>query len=115
MAAWEPAVGKEGVAELVQYVLNFTGRATRPEWAGGWPAEVRDVCFSCHRISGKGNPAVGAPDLTNDIWQYGGSEPALTRTISGGRKGMMPAHGEFLGPAKVRLLTAYVYGLSKGS
>lgn len=115
MAAWEPAVGKEGVAELVQYVLNFTGRATRPELVAAGQQKFEMLCFSCHRLSGKGNPAVGAPDLTNDIWQYGGSEQAITRTISGGRKGMMPPHGEFLGPAKVRLLTAYVYGLSKGS
>ena len=115
MAAWEPAVGKEGLSELVQYVLNFTGRATRPELVAAGQQKFEMLCFSCHRISGKGNPAVGAPDLTNDIWQYGGSEQALTRTISGGRMGMMPAHGEFLGPAKVRLLTAYVYGLSKGS
>ena len=115
MAAWEPAVGKEGVAELVQFVLNFTGRATKPELVAAGQQKFEMLCFSCHRISGKGNPAVGAPDLTNDIWQYGGSEQALTRTISGGRKGMMPAHGEFLGAAKVRLLTAYVYGLQKGS
>ncbi len=115
MAAWEPAVGKEGVAELVQYVLNFTGRATQPELVAAGQQKFEMLCFSCHRISGKGNPAVGAPDLTNDIWQYGGSEQAITRTISGGRKGMMPPHGEFLGAAKVRLLTAYVYGLQKGS
>ena len=115
MAAWEPALGKEGVREVVQYVLSFTNRQSHPELVEAGKQKFEMLCFSCHRISGKGNPAVGAPDLTNDIWQYGGSEQAITRTISGGRKGMMPAHGEFLGPAKVRLLTAYVYGLSKGS
>ncbi len=115
MVAWEPAVGQDGVRELVQYVLAFTGRATRPELVAAGKQKFEMLCFSCHRLSGKGNIAVGAPDLTNDIWQYGGSEQALTRTIAGGRKGRMPAHGDFLGPAKVRLLAAYVYGLSKGS
>ena len=115
MPTWEPALGKEGVKEVVQYVLSFTNRQTRPELVAAGKQKFEAICFSCHRLTGKGNPAVGAPDLTNDIWQYGGSEATITQTVSLGRKGMMPAHGDFLGPAKVRLLTAYVYGLSKGS
>ena len=115
MPTWEPALGKDGVKEVVQYVLSFTNRQTRPELVAAGKQKFEAICFSCHRLTGKGNPAVGAPDLTNDIWQYGGSEAAITQTVSYGRKGMMPAHGDFLGPAKVRLLTAYVYGLSKGS
>lgn len=115
MPTWEPALGKDGVKEVVQYVLSFTNRQTRPELVAAGKQKFEAICFSCHRLTGKGNPAVGAPDLTNDIWQYGGSEAAITQTVSYGRKGMMPAHGDFLGPAKVRLLAAYVYGLSKGS
>ena len=115
MAAWEPALGKDGVKEVVQYVLSFSNRQTHPELVEAGKQKFEAICFSCHRLTGKGNPAVGAPDLTNDIWQYGGSEAAITQTVSYGRKGMMPAHGDFLGPAKVRLLAAYVYGLSKGS
>lgn len=115
MPTWEPALGKDGVKEVVQYVLSFTNRQTHPELVEAGKQKFEAVCFSCHRITGKGNPALGAPDLTNDLWQYGGSEATITQTVSYGRKGMMPAHGDFLGPAKVRLLTAYVYGLSKGS
>ena len=115
MPTWEPALGKDGVKEVVQYVLSFTNRQTHPELVEAGKQRFETICFSCHRITGKGNPALGAPDLTNDLWQYGGSEATITQTVSYGRKGMMPAHGDFLGPAKVRLLTAYVYGLSKGS
>lgn len=115
MPTWEPALGKDGVREVVQYVLSFTNRQTHPELVEAGKQRFETICFSCHRITGKGNPALGAPDLTNDLWQYGGSEATITQTVSYGRKGMMPAHGDFLGPAKVRLLTAYVYGLSKGS
>jgi cytochrome c oxidase cbb3-type subunit 3 len=115
MPNWEPSLGKERVKEVVQYVLSFTNRQTQPELVAAGKQTFETICFSCHRITATGNPAIGAPNLTNDLWQYGGSEQIITQTVSYGRKGMMPAHGDFLGPAKVRLLAAYVYGLSKGS
>jgi cytochrome c oxidase cbb3-type subunit 3 len=70
-------------------------------------------CIACHGPEGKGNPALGAPDLTNNIWMYGGSDRVLLNTLKNGRNGQMPAHGEFLGADKVHLLTAYVYSLSQ--
>lgn len=115
MPNWEPALGKDRVKEVVQYVLSFTNRQTHPELVAAGKQTFETICFSCHRITATGNTAIGAPNLTNDLWQYGGSEQIITQTVSYGRKGMMPAHGDFLGPAKVRLLAAYVYGLSKGS
>jgi len=73
------------------------------------------VCFSCHRLSGQGNPAVGGPNLTDAVWRWGSSEEAIRETIRHGRTGVMPAHGGILGERKVRLLAAYVYGLEKDS
>ena len=55
---------------------------------------------------------MGAPNLTDNIWLYGGSQEAIVKSISDGRNGRMPAHGEFLGDAKVHLLAAYIYSLS---
>jgi cytochrome c oxidase cbb3-type subunit 3 len=72
-------------------------------------------CVACHGADGKGNQMLGAPNLTDNIWLYGGSEKAITETISKGRNGQMPAHKEFLGPDKVHLLAAYVYSLSTGA
>ncbi len=57
--------------------------------------------------------ALGAPNLTDNVWLYGGGQSAIIDTISKGRNGVMPAWGAFLGPSKVHLLAAYVYGLSK--
>jgi cytochrome c oxidase cbb3-type subunit 3 len=68
---------------------------------------------ACHGPEGKGNPAIGAPDLTNNIWLYGGSQKAVMKSIANGRQGHMPAHKDFLGEPKVHLLAAYVYSLSK--
>ena len=70
------------------------------------------VCAACHGIDGKGNKTLGAPNLTDDIWLYGGSQDAIVETILNGRKGQMPAHKDFLGEAKVHVLAAYVYSLS---
>ena len=69
------------------------------------------VCAGCHGVDGKGNRAVGAPDLTVDIWLYGGSPATLRKTLMEGRHGKMPAH-QWLGEDRIRLLAAYVYSLS---
>ncbi len=64
---------------------------------------------------GTGNQAIGAPDLTNNTWLYGGSPATIKQTIANGRTGRMPAHNEFLGEAKVHILAAYIYSLSHES
>ena len=74
-------------------------------------ALFEQVCFSCHRLSGQGNPAIGGPNLTDDYWRWGSSEAAIRASIANGRQGVMPAHGEILGEQKVHLLAAWVYGL----
>ena len=70
------------------------------------------VCVACHGIDGKGNPGMGAPDLTDDYWLYGDSKESLHRTIAEGRHGSMPAHRELLGETRARLVAAYVWSLS---
>jgi cytochrome c oxidase cbb3-type subunit III len=106
------ALGPEGVAEVIAYVLSLSGRpAPADEVAAGKARFV--LCATCHGADGKGNQAIGAPDLTVDIWQYGGSPAALRRTITEGRQGRMPAQ-QWLGDDRIRLLAAYVYSLSHG-
>jgi len=56
-----------------------------------------------------------APDLSDKVWLYSSSEASIIETITKGRVNRMPAYGEFLGDAKVHLLTAYVYGLGGGA
>ena len=55
---------------------------------------------------------LGAPNLTDNTWLYGGSPGAIKQTLTKGRAGVMPAHKDLLGDEKVHLLTAYVYSLS---
>lgn len=82
-------------------------------------AQGKDVfnkvgCIGCHGADAKGNQQLGAPNLTDTVWLYGGTPAAIKETIVKGRKGKMPAHEDFLGKDKVHLLAAYVYGLSAG-
>ncbi|BBD79341.1 cytochrome-c oxidase, cbb3-type subunit III [Aerosticca soli] len=70
-------------------------------------------CVACHGPDGKGNPLLGAHDLTQPrAWLYGASKAALTKTITEGRNGVMPAWRPVLGETRVRLVGAYVWTLS---
>jgi len=112
MPSWEAALGEDGIAQVTQHLLAFTGRATDPQAAEAGATRFTQFCVACHGADAKGNPALGAPDLTDDIWLYGGTPRAIEETLRKGRQGRMPAHEEFLGPAKVHLLATYVYSLS---
>ncbi len=107
--------GEAGVHEVVQYVLGLSGREVEAGAAQAGKAKFEQLCAACHMPDGTGNQALGAPNLTDDIWLYGGSPAAVEATIVNGRQGYMPAHREFLGEAKVHLLATYVYGLSRRS
>ena len=114
MPAWEAALGGErGIDEVTQYVLSLSGRATITELADQGKIKYDTFCVACHGSEGKGNTALGAPDLTDGVWLYGGSLTRIAESLRIGRNGVMPAQGEFLGEAKVHLLTAYIYSLSQ--
>ena len=112
MPPWKEAAGEEGVRQLTQYVLSLAGRDHDEQAARAGAEHYKTLCVACHGPEGKGNQALGAPDLTNNVWLYGGSPKAIEDTIANGRQGQMPAHADFLGEAKSHLLAAYVYSLS---
>lgn len=111
MPAWGPMLGYEGVFQVAEYVRSLSGREVDPVVAAKGKDIFKQNCTPCHGPDGKGNQQIGAPNLTDNIWLYGGTQKRIQETIAGGRQGHMPAHGEFLGPAKVHLLATYVFGL----
>jgi cytochrome c oxidase cbb3-type subunit 3 len=114
MPPW-PQLGTDGTRNVTHYVLQMAGR-THDELKAAQGRELFATnCAACHGADGKGNPALGAPNLTDDVWLYGGGETTIMESITKGRNGQMPAWGEFLGPNKTHLLAAYVYGLSKAA
>ena len=73
-----------------------------------------NTCAACHGAEGKGNKALGAPNLTDDVWLYGSSEATIVHSILNGRNNRMPAQEQTLTSEQIRLVAAWVWGLSKG-
>lgn len=113
MPAWAlPLGGEEGVADMTEYVLSLSGREHDSALAERGKGKYGLFCIACHGADGKGNPMLGAPNLTDRTWLHGGSRLRISESIGKGRQGQMPAHREFPGVAKVHLISAYIYGLS---
>jgi len=115
MPGWQEALGDQGIKEMTAYVLSLSGRAVNEREANAGKAKFA-LCAACHGADGKGSVAhdlpFGAPNLTDNIWLYGGSAGAIEETLVKGRYGVMPAFKTTLGEDKVHILTAYVYRLS---
>ena len=111
MIAWQQVLGNDGVENVLAYVLSLSGR--KPPAGDGTAGQALYAinCVACHGADGKGNGALGAPNLTDQTWLYGGSVEAVRTSIAKGRQGQMPAQGERLGAERVRLLAAYVLSL----
>jgi cytochrome c oxidase cbb3-type subunit 3 len=120
-ALGEAIGGEQGIKEMAQYVRSLSGLKHDAALAAA-AAPKFAICAACHGADGKGNRAMGAPNLTDDVWLYGSSAEEIGYTIKNGRgtnqlvegQSAMPAQGAKLGPAKVHLLAAYVYGLGGG-
>jgi cytochrome c oxidase cbb3-type subunit III len=119
MPAFGPILGDEGVRDAAAYVRSLSGLPHDSLRAQLGKPIFAQNCAACHGADGKGNQALGAPNLTDNIWLFGSSEPAIIEGIAKGHNtnptaGVtpMPAFGPVLGPAKIKLLAAYVWGLS---
>jgi len=101
----------EEVTALAAYALSLSGRKVDADQAKQGQA-LFAVCTACHGADGTGNHMLGAPDLTDKSWLYGGSRKAVEHSIKMGRSGVMPIWGPILGEDKIQLISAYIYSLS---
>ncbi len=115
-----PAFGRDGIlqpaeiGQLVAYVRTVS-KQQGPSGASMAGAKLYEAnCAVCHGADAKGNRALGAPNLTDAIWLYGGDAASLTQTISNARYGVMPAWGHRLDAVTVKMLAAYVHSLGGG-
>lgn len=111
MPSWSAVLGAEGTPQVVAYVRSLAGLGHNSAAAEAGKPRYEQICVACHGIDGKGNIAMGAPDLTDTAWLYGSSEAAITESLTKGRNGQMPAHGPLLGDDAVKIVAGYVYSL----
>lgn len=112
MPPFGPVLGEQGVNEVAAYVMSLSGREVDAQLAAAGKPKFEAMCAACHTPNGTGNQMIGAPNLTDNVWLYGGSPGVIKQTITNGRNGHMPAHRQFLGEDKVHVLAAYIYSLS---
>ncbi|MBW7930984.1 MAG: cytochrome-c oxidase, cbb3-type subunit III [Gammaproteobacteria bacterium] len=107
MPPWE-SLGDAAVKNLAQYVLSLSGQPHDAAAATAGKAQFA-ICSACHGADGTGNQALGAPNLTDGIWLYGGTPEAIERSIRRGRSGRMPPWRDRLGDDNTRVIAAWIY------
>ena len=112
MPGWAGALGEDGIDDTTEYVLALAGRDHDADAAARGASHFQSVCVACHGADGSGNVALGAPDLRTGVYIYGGDRSQIATTLRQGRNGVMPSQSELLDPARIHILTAYVYGLN---
>jgi len=107
------AVGSaEDVRNVAHYVMSLSKTPHDPVRAvQGAPKFA--ACAACHGADGKGNQAMGAPNLTDDVWLHGWGEEAIIRAVNAGFTNQMPAQAAKLSEDQIHVLSAYVWGLSQ--
>lgn len=114
------AFGRDGmlsadqIGDLVDYVVQLSGREANAAAAARGGVVFAQQCASCHGADGKGNQVLGAPNLADGIWLYGGERLDIQQSIYLGRSGVMPAWTGRLSEEQITALAVYVHSLGGG-
>src|SRR3954462_10271114 len=115
------AFGKDGVLKreevvtVANYVRSLSGLPTGQGYDAGAGTKIfAENCAACHGDNAKGNPDLGAPNLTDQIWLYGSDQATLIETITNGRNGVMPGWEGRLDPVTIKAMVVYVHSLGGG-
>lgn len=109
------AVGTaEDVRNLANYVLSLSGSPHNAVAAQLGKAKF-GACAACHGPEGKGNQALGAPNLTDKVWLHGWGEEAIVAMVTNGKTNAMPAQTQRLSAEQIHVLAAYVWNLSQSA
>jgi len=112
MPAMGAVLGEAGVAATTAYVQSLSGQPVDVNLAAAGSTHFQTLCVACHGADGRGNPLLGAPNLTDGTWLYGGDAATIAETIANGRMGQMPAHAALIGEDRARLAAAWVLAQS---
>jgi cytochrome c oxidase cbb3-type subunit 3 len=114
MPALQAVVDARTAGDIAHYVRSLSDLAYDQIRVIRGKREYLNNCVACHGVDGEGNKTLGAPNLTDDVWLYGSSEATIVQSILNGRNNRMPAQEHVLTADQIRLLTAWVWGLSGG-
>ena len=108
-----PALGHNGTNAVASYVVSRSGTIAPPDQVAAGKVHFETVCAACHGVDGRGNAALGAPNLFDNVWLYGGDIASVVATVRDGRSGVMPPWRTRLTDDEARLVTAWV--IAQGS
>ncbi len=114
MTAYEGILSDEEISQVVQYVRDISGQEADRALADAGATVYLDNCAACHSDDGTGDRFLGAPNLTDAIWLYGGSNEAIAYTVRNARFGVMPAWQSRLSESDIRAVSVYVHALGGG-
>lgn len=115
-----PSFGHDGILQPAQiedvasYVRSLSGKAPKDAAAQRGAAVFAANCVVCHGPEAKGGRQVGAPNLSDAIWLYGGSQAEVVASVTNAHAGVMPAWGQRLAPVTIKMLATYVHSLGGG-
>lgn len=107
------ALGHNGVNEVAAYVVSVSGTQVPPDWVAAGKTRFDALCTACHGADGRGNPALGAPNLFDNAWLYGSNIESVVASVRDGRSGVMPAWRQRLSTDEARLITAWIVAQGK--
>jgi len=110
----KPDLNGDQIKDIASHVRSLSGLATDSIRAQRGKELFGEACAACHGPDGKGNQALGAPNLTDKIWLHGWGEQAIVNIVTQGKVNVMPAQKERLAPEQIHVLGAYVWSLSQG-
>ncbi|MEM7193096.1 MAG: c-type cytochrome, partial [Pseudomonadota bacterium] len=105
---------RDQISDTADYVLSLSGNAEDDAAIARGQEIFATSCAACHGADGAGNQALGAPNLTDELWLYGGDKVSIMESIANSRAGMMPAWDQRLDPATIKELAIYVHSLGGG-
>jgi cytochrome c oxidase cbb3-type subunit 3 len=106
--------GEADISDVANYVLSLSGSPHNETKAFGGKSKF-SACAACHGVDGKGNKALGAPNLTDNYWLHGWGEAAIVGAIKNGKNNVMPAQSPKLSAEQIHVVAAYVLSLSQSA
>jgi len=102
------------INDVAEFVLSLSGKSSDAAAVARGEKVFAEQCVACHGADGKGKQELGAPNLADEIWLYGGSKSAVVESIRTGRGGVMPAWADRLDAITLKSLAIYVHSLGGG-